>query len=595
LIGTYQQSNAQSSDIEIAEGYVADGECGIAIVYYQKIIKNNRTRKVYENYKDCLLETGDYEEAIKLVKSFIKGSSNNSLYQVDLGEIYLLMGDTDKADKSFRSALKDLPANQYQIVSTANAFIKMNQLDLAYDTYIKGRKELDGQYTFHYELASLEGIRGNIPEMIDEYLDLIQDNEAYVSTVQNALARNFDFTENNDKTNYLREALYLRVQDYPDNITYNEMLIWMLIQQEDFNAAFIQTRAIDKRLDENGYRILNLARISKSNKDYKTAIKCYEYLAEKGRSNPYYTYSQTERIDVMQEELFESGVLFNEAVDQLDSEYRETLKILGQNENTVSFIMNWAHLKAYYKQQSDTAIIMLENALLIPNVYPKVAAHVKLELADIYMLVDDIWDASLLYLQVDKDFKNDVIGFEAKFRNARLYYYTGNFAWAEAQLDVLKASTSKLIANNAMDLSLLISDNLALDTISLPLEMYAKADLLFLQYKDSLALQTLDSISTNYPGHSLQDEIYFKKYQIAYRARDYDQARDYLELILLNYNEDLLADKAAFQLASLYENEYQNLEKASEYYQLILMDYPNSLYLEEARKRFREIRGDAIN
>jgi tetratricopeptide (TPR) repeat protein len=550
---------------------------------------------VYDNYKDCLIELQQYDEAIKLVKSFIKASSNNSLYQVDLGEIYLLIGDTEKAEKTFRSAIKDLKGNQYQIISMANAFIKMNQLDLAYDTYLKGRKELDGQYTFHYEMATLEGIRGNVPEMIDEYLDLIYDNAAYVSTVQNALARNFDFTVSNEKTDYLREALFIRVQNYPDNITYSEMLIWMLLQQEDFYAAFIQTRALDKRLDENGYRILNLARIANSNGDFKTAITCYEYLAEKGPSNPYYTFSQTERIEVMQEEIFQSNVLFTESIDRLDNEYEKTVKALGVNENSVTLVMHWAHLKAYYMQDADTAIIMLENALMIPQVYPKVKAFLKLELADIYVITNTIWDASLLYLQVEKDFKNDVLGHEAKFRNARLYYYTGNFAWSEAQLDVLKASTTKLIANNAMELSLLISDNLALDTISSPLETYARADLLYLQHKDSLAILTLDSISFLYPGHSLQDEIYFKKYEIAYRDQQFDIATDYLEQILDIYGDDLLADKAAFSLANLYEEEYENKEKASEYYQLILTEYPNSLYVDEARKRFRELRGDAIN
>lgn len=589
------QGVAQTSDIDIAESYALSGECEIAIIYYEKLIKNNRTRTVYDNYKKCLLELQKYDEAIKLVKSFIKNSSSSALYQVDLGQIYLMKGDSDKAYKAFNNAIKSLNSSQHQTISVANKFIKMNELDLAYDTYIKGRKENQGRYSFHYELATLEGIRGNVPEMIDEYLDLIDDNEAYVRTVQNALGRNFDFTDQNEKTDYLRLALYTRVQDYPENITYNEMLIWMLIQQEDFNAAFIQTRALDLRLEENGYRVLDLARISKGNQDYKTAIKCYEYLSTKGIDNPYYTYSQTERIEVMQEEIFNSGLFISEAVDRLDKEYNETVETLGLNKSTVTLLVHWAHLKAYYKQDADTAIIILQNAIAIPNVFPKVLGYAKLELADIYMLNNEIWEASLLYLQVDKDFKNDVLGHEAKYRNARLYYYTGNFGWSEAQLNVLKASTTKLIANNAMELSLLISDNLALDTITLPLEMYANADLLYLQHKDSLAILTLDSISFNYPGHSLQDEIYFKKYEIAYREKEFDLAKDYLEQILAIYGDDILADKAAFELANLYENQYQDDEKASELYQLILVEYPNSLYVDEARKRFRELRGDSVN
>ncbi len=595
LLSLYRLPTYGQSDIEIAEGYVNSGDCDIAVIYYEKIIKSNRTRKVYDNYRKCLIELEMYPEAIKLVKSFIKSSSKSVNYKVNLGEIYILIDEREKADKIFRTAIKDLGPSQYQTISMANSFIKLNELDLAYETYIKGRKELDGQYSFHYELATLEGIRGNIPEMIDEYLDLINENEAYINTVQNALGRNFDFTETNEKTNYLREALYIRVQDHPENLNYNEMLIWMLIQQQDFYAAFIQTRALDKRLNENGYRVLNLARIAKGNKDYKTAIRCYEYIIEKGSTNPYYIFCQSERIEVMQEEIFESGTIVSEAIDRLDLEYERSFRELGLNENTATLMMHWAHLKAYYKQDSDTAIVMLENAMRITNIYPKIKAHIKLELADIYMLNNSIWDASLLYLQVEKDFKNDVLGHEAKFRNARLYYYTGNFGWAVAQLNVLKASTSKLIANDAMDLSLLISDNLALDTITLPLEMYARADLLYLQHKDSAAIQTLDSISVNFPGHSLQDEIYFKKYQISFRDHNYDEAKEYLGLILSIYSDDLLADKAVFYLAELYQSKYQDNEKASELYQQILTDYPNSLFVDEARNRFRELRGDFIN
>ena len=163
FVFSFTEGFSQASDIEIAENYAATGECEIAIVYYEKIIKTNRTRKVYDNYKKCLVETQRYDDAIKLVKSFIKKSSNNALYQVDLGQLYLLIGDTEKANKTFQSAIKDLKPSQYQVISMANSFIKMNQLDFAYDTYIKGRKELDGKYTFHYELATLEGIRGNIP------------------------------------------------------------------------------------------------------------------------------------------------------------------------------------------------------------------------------------------------------------------------------------------------------------------------------------------------------------------------------------------------------------------------------------------------
>lgn len=584
-------SYAQTSDLEIADSYVKSGECEIAIIYYEKIIKTNRSNKVYDNYKKCLLDVEDYKEAQNLVKSFIKSQSQNPNYKVDLGVVYNRMGEDDKADKAYKDAIKSLGPSQHQVITLANRFIKLNKLDFAYDTYKKGQKLLEGKYTFHYEIATLEGIRGNSEAMINEYLDLIIDNPAYLNTVQNALARNFDFTEENEKTEYLRESLMIRVQNYPDNLNYNEMLIWLLVQQKNFHASFIQAKALDMRLNENGYRILNLARLAKNNRDYKTAIRCYEYLAEKGPSNSYYIFSQTERLEVLKIQMLES-LDYSELLPLLDQEYRLVLIKLGTNANTANIIKDWANLKAYYINDFDTAIVMLKGALEIPGLYNKVTAFLKLELADIYMITNNIWDASLLYLQVDKNFKNDIIGQEAKFRNARLYYYTGNFGWAKAQLDVLKASTSKLIANDAMELSLLISDNLALDTITTPLEMYARADLLYLQHKDEETILTMDSIIRNYPGHSLQDEIYFKKYEIAFRGKNFEEAQSYLEKIVEIFPFDILADKAIFRLAELFEFQYSDPDKASELYESILMNYPNSLYVDEARKRYREIRGD---
>ena len=582
---------AQISDLEIADSYVKSGECEIAIIYYEKIIKRNKSNKVYDNYKKCLLDVGNYKEAQKLVKSFIKFQPKNPNYKVDLGVVYNQMDEDDKANKAYKDAIKSLAPSQHQVISLANRFIKLNMLDLAYDTYKKGQKLMNGKYTFHYEIATLEGIRGNTEAMIDEYLDLIIDNPAYLNTVQNALARNFDFTEENEKTEYLREALMIRVQQYPDNLNYSEMLIWLLVQQKDFYASFIQAKALDMRLNENGYRILNLARLSKNNGDYKTAIRCYEYLAEKGPGSSYYIFSQTERLEVLKIQMLKSSD-YSELLPLLDQEYRLALIKLGTSANTANILKDWAHLKAYYINDLDTAVVMLHSALEIPGLYNKVAAYIKLELADIYMITNNIWDASLLYLQVDKDFKNDILGQEAKFRNAKLYYYTGNFGWAKAQLDVLKASTSKLIANDAMELSLLISDNLALDTITTPLEMYARADLLYLQHKDEETILTLDSIVELYPGHSLQDEIYLKKYEIAFREKNYEEAQIYLEKIIEIFPFDILADKAIFRLAELYEYQYKDTDKASELYESILMNYPNSLYVDEARKKYREIRGD---
>ena len=177
-------------------------------------------------------------------------------------------------------------------------------------------------------------------------------------------------------------------------------------------------------------------------------------------------------------------------------------------------IKELAHIKAFYLQESDEAVDLLYDAIDIPGVYGKINAVIKLELADILLMQGDLWDASLLYSQVELDFKEDPLGHEAKFRNAKISYYTGDFEWAQAQLDVLKASTSKLISNDAIDLSLLITDNYAMDTITTPMLMFAQADLLAYQNRNEEAFLKMDSIVSTWPGHALTDDILMKKAEI---------------------------------------------------------------------------------
>ena len=168
----------------------------------------------------------------------------------------------------------------------------------------------------------------------------------------------------------------------------------------------------------------------------------------------------------------------------------------------------------------------------------------------------------MLYGQVDKDFKNDAIGREAKFRNARLSYYLGEFDWAKDQLKVLKAATSQLISNDALQLGLLITYNTNMDTTTDALLMYSRADLLDFQNKDSLALITLDSLLKDFPDHSLTDEVLFKKSSIYRMQGNYSMAATLLQDVVDKFPDDVLGDDAMYQLACLYEDQLNDKEKA---------------------------------
>jgi tetratricopeptide (TPR) repeat protein len=441
----------------------------------------------------------------------------------------------------------------------------------------------------------MQGNLGDFDAMIESFLDLVQQEPNYLQTVQNSLNRTLNFEENPQHLEMLKSKLLRRSQKYPEAVIFNEMLTWLFLQKKDFASAYIQATALDKRQNESGVRVLNLAELAAGNKDYSTAVKAYQYVIDKGKNGPYYLTARMAKLRVLNTQLDEKPGLDKIAYAQLASEYKATLNDLGKTAETAGMLKDLAHIQAFYLDKQDSAIALLREAIALPGIYNKVQAACKLELGDILVFNNDVWDASLLFSQVELDFKEDQLGHEAKFRNARISYYTGDFEWAQGQLDVLKASTSKLISNDAIDLSLLITDNFNMDTITAPMEMFARADLLAYQNKIDEAFVTLDSLLIEYPAHSLTDEVFMLKANTYFRLGQFEEAKKLFERVIEFHFKDITADDALFKLADMNERIFNDQAKAMELYEKLIVDYPGSLYIVEARKRFRALRGDAVN
>jgi tetratricopeptide (TPR) repeat protein len=438
-------------------------------------------------------------------------------------------------------------------------------------------------------------LKGDLQNAVSEYLDVLIMSDNYLESVQNALQPSFGENANQKKNDLIKSELIKRIQKFPEKTVYSELLIWMFMQQRDFESAFTQAKALDKRLKEDGKRIMDLGAICVSNEKLDVAIKCYEYVLSKGKESYYYVQARMEQLNVMYKKIIVKGDYTQEAIQTLETSYKTALQELGRYSGTVLIMKNLAHLEAFYLNDTEQATAILDEAINMPGVSETSQAECKLEMADILLMTGEVWDASLYYSQVEKTFKDDPIGHEAKFRNAKLSYFIGDFKWAQSQLSVLKGATTKLIANDAMELSLMISDNLALDTIETPLQIFARAQLLSFRNNDSLALLTLDSISKQFPSHALTDDILFQRYKIFMKKGNPLEAVKFLQTIADNHADDLLSDDALYFLGDIHENRLNDLEKAKKYYEELLLQHPDSLYTVEARKRYRKLRGDTIN
>ncbi|MBL0045130.1 MAG: tetratricopeptide repeat protein [Flavobacteriales bacterium] len=595
LLAACSLAKAQGTDEQLAAQYFQQGDFDRASLYYDKLYKQQPSTFNYEQLFQCWMSLKNYENAEKLARDQQR-RQNDPRGSVDMGVVLKAKGEDEKAEQQFDKALKALKEDQNSIRSLANAFQKYNEYDRALKVYDRGKKASKNEgYSFDYEIAQLYAAKGDLQGMTTSFMDLLTVNPSYLQAVQNGLARYIDFTKIDARTDMLRTELLRRSQKDPDNTIFQEMLIWQYLQQKDLTGAFVQSKAMDKRFNEGGQRLMELADIAVTNKEWTTAAKCYQYVLDQGKANANFIRARLGLVHALDARVTEQAEPPKPELDELVLQYNTAITDLGKSPQTTDLLRGLAHVKAYYLGDRPGAIALLEEGVNTNGVDPKTQAQFKLDLGDVYMLDANIWDASLLYSQVDLDFKNDILGHEARLRNAKVSFYSGDFLWSKAQLDVLKASTSKLIANDAMELSLLITDNLGEDSLRTPLTQFSRAKLLTFQHRYDEALLTMDSLNIDFPLNSLGDDILYERYHIAYARHQYDTAATYLQKVLELFPTDILVDNALLDLGKLYEDKLNDKEKAKGYFEKLLFEQSRSIFVPEARDRFRHLRGDHDN
>lgn len=579
-------------DSRLAQQYYLNGEYEKAAVLFERLYRANEVQDFYfDRFIECLLSLQQFDDAEAALKKELKKYPNRLALYVGLGNLYERQLRMEDADAEYQKAVKNLTADRGAVIKLAQAFIQLTKYDLAIATYEKGAKLLQDDGTFSYNLGDLYRRQGDSPRMVENYLNSMSDNPGMLVTLQTIFQRYFsekDFEE-------LQAQLYTRIQEDQDAIYYVELLGWVFIQRKDYANALRQVKALDRRLKENGFRVFQFAETVANDKYYDVAIDAYSYIiTEKGPTTPIYVESKRQLLRCEREKLVQDYTFSREELLALEQEYLVFLDEFGRNRNTAAILLELSELDAYYLNDIDKAILILQEMIAMPGIQAALQAKGKLALADYYLIRGERWEATLLYSQVDKAFEDDVLGHEARFRNAKLSYYFGDFEWAQAQFEVLKASTSKLIANDALDLSVFIMDNLGLDTTAASLMLYAEADLLIFQNRFDEAFSKLDTLLAEYPDHSLQDDVLYAKAQVFKKKRDYPAAAELFQTIVEKHNEEIRADNALFELAALNENQLGNPEKAKELYEKLFLEYSNSTFAVEARKRFRILRGDTI-
>jgi tetratricopeptide (TPR) repeat protein len=579
-----------SPDETLALQYFQSGEFEKAAPILENLYNKTKDLNFYDPLFTSLLKTNQFNNAEKLSKKLMKENPTNYIFSVDVGRIYLEKNEQEKAKAWFDNLIRTMPANEFSIKDLAITLYRAEAYDYSIKTLLTGRKLINQQDAFIYDLLSLYRFKKDKPLIIQEYINLLNANPEAIKQAQRALGT---ILENKEDYALLKTGILRFLQKDPQSTVMAELLTWQYIQQKEFDMALKQTMSLDRRLKENGLRLLEIARIMSSNDAMDQAIESLNYLISKGSKNQYYISAKIEMVSIKNKQL-KSKKASKEELIALENDYNFLLNEFGRKRETVFAIRQLANLQAFYLGKPDIAAEQLQDLLEIPDMPKELLGEIKLELAELYILSGEIWEAALLFGQIEKDFTNEPLAQEAKFKNAKIAYFQGDFLWSKAQLDVLKSSTSQLIANDALNLSLLISSNISTKNDSLALHEYAKADLLLFKNKSEQALNVLDSINILFPSNSLEDDITMLKSRIFINIESITLAIEQLEKIIKVHKSELWTDDALFLLAEIFELKTKQNDKAMELYQKIITDFPGSLYVLEARQRYRKLRGDQL-
>lgn len=588
---TCGQTGATVNGSIIAEEYFKAGEFEKAANEYSKLLKADVTWARLSRYVMSLQKSNKTDDAQKYLRKQQRSDEpNRAYYELLTGQLATLQGDTTLANAQYTLALQSSRSSVAKLEKIAKAFSETGETRWTIRALETARELSRDAASYSVELMALYRTTGQTEKAIDEII-LTSKQTDKKETVLAALQ---GFINTKDEP-IVEKVLYVKIQQEPNELAYNELLIWFFVQKQKFGRALLQEKATDKRLKLNGARVYDLGTLAMNNKEYKTAADAFEYITTTYPQGQLYAFARRLVINAREEQAKNTYPVNKDEIRKLVSDYQRMLQEIGTNARTLEALRSTANLYGNYLDSKDTALTVLDLAIDLGKTDRNFVDRCKLDKGDIYLLKGEPWESTLLYSQVEKSQKEELLGYEAKLKNAKLHYYKGSFTVAKDILDVLKLATSREIANDAEQLSLLIVDNTGMDTTEAAMRWYADVELLLFQNKTDEAVDNLNQMWIKFADHSLADEVLWLRANTFLKQGKITEALEDLKTITTKYPNDILGDDAQFMQGKVFEERLKDKQAAMDAYQKVLTNYPGSIHGAEARKRFRSLRGDAVN
>ena len=574
-------ANAQNE--QLANNYFDRGDFEKALLSYEDLLKNQIGNfNYFQRIIECYQQLQQYEKAQKAIEVQLDKFKQNQLL-VELGYNFQLQKDQEKANKYYNQAIDKIKKNANEVYGIAYVFERKALVEYALLAY-KTALEKDPKMSFNFQMATLYGQQGNTDLMIDTFLQEAYQNPQNLPLIQNQLSRFMTEDMGASFNDSLKKALLVRAQKTQD-IFWNDFLSWLFIQQKEYGKAFIQQKAIYKRNPDSFANIVNLGQMAIDDNDQDSATEILNFVLQNTRDLDLLIQSHSYLIEMKIDHATEKDYPI------ITAELDKLIKEFGVSPYTLSLLKLQADFNAFHLNNPEKAKAILKSAMEMPiNRYQ--LAEVKMELADILLFEEKFNQALIYYSQIDEDMSGDVIGQEASLKTAKTSYFKTDFEWASHQLKVLKSASSQLIANDALDLFLLVSDNTVEDSLQVALKKFARADFLLYQNKKAAALAGFQLILKEHKGEDIEPVTLLRIGKIYEKMGDFANALANYDAIITKHKDCIYIDEALYFSAEIYNIQLKDPEKAKLLYEEMLTKHEDSIYYVDSRNKYRKLRGD---
>jgi len=582
---------AQMNDSQLAFKYYNNKEYKKASSLFLEVFELTRSRTYFNYFCRCLIATKDYNKLELILQKEIKANPTNTNYLIELGYMYKISGRVNESNEIYEKIITKIIPHKQSIKNLANSFMYKREYEFALKVLTKGKKIIKEKDAFHLEIANIAYAQKDYTIMIDEYFKALNQDKEKINLIKNRLQSALNIDIDKSLNSLLEKKLIKNIKTNTNKEAFEKLLIWLYIQEKKFSLALLYAQKIDKSRN-NTNQIIDIANIALNTKHYDQAIEAFLYIIKKGNTNKLYEKANIGYLKSLNLSYYHLPT--NSKKIYLQKQYINFKKVFIANKNNFNTYIDYAHFLAFCLNKEQEAKELLSELETTRGISNKNKSQIKMEKASIILLNGDPYESLLLFSQIEKNNKNNPIGYQAKFKKAKVSYFQGEVKWAKIQLDVLKASTSKLIANDAMLLTQFINDNNNTDSISIPLKKFSYADYLIFQNKYTIAIDSLNSIMEQYPTDGIIDDIVYNKHKIYTLQGLNKKAIEQLEIIKKDFSFEHLIDKSIYQQALLFEEE-NKYSKAKENYKLLITKYPDSIFTPQARLKYENINNTELN